>query len=250
MMETYYAYLRWCADFNERNLIDPAHDQMEWNHTLPQCIFGDQPIGQWLTLKQHAIASALQTLAFKTNCLWGGMLKYLPDNLYDLSIPFYSKMCSDSIAVFSEEELNRRSKHMRETNLRNYSLNLHPMQKTENQDASSARAKLWVQKMIEEGTHPSLKEGASERITKQNLQRVEEGIHNFLGEGAGKRVSDLQLRRVEEGTHYWKTEEHSRDVSARFKGAKHWVNEKGEKRFQHEKPEGEWQNGRKWRNSK
>ncbi len=89
-METYYAYLRWCTDFNERNLIDPAHDKMEWNHTLPQCIFGDQPIGQWLTLKQHAIASALQTLAFNrcTICAWH--VQHLPDPLWEKCKPLFS----------------------------------------------------------------------------------------------------------------------------------------------------------------
>jgi hypothetical protein len=38
-METYLAYLQWCRDCNERNLIDPTSEDMEWNHTLPQCIF-------------------------------------------------------------------------------------------------------------------------------------------------------------------------------------------------------------------
>ena len=95
-METYYAYLRWCTDFNERNLIDPAHDKMEWNHTLPQCIFGDQPIGQWLTLKQHAIASALQTLAFKRSCICGFHKNLIPSWLWDKVSPFYSANCRDS----------------------------------------------------------------------------------------------------------------------------------------------------------
>ena len=89
MIETYYAYLRWCRDFNERNLIDPTTDKMEWNHTLPQCLFKGHGPGQWLTIKQHAIASALQTLAFGTNCLYGGMLKHLPTILHDLIHPYF-----------------------------------------------------------------------------------------------------------------------------------------------------------------
>jgi hypothetical protein len=83
-METYYAYLSWCRDYNERNLIDPTSDNMEWHHTLPQCIFGDIRIGLWLTLRQHAIATALQTLAFNYNCLCGWHLKYLPGELLNL----------------------------------------------------------------------------------------------------------------------------------------------------------------------
>jgi hypothetical protein len=84
-METYYFYLRWCREYNDRNLIDPASEKMEWHHTLPQCIFGDIRIGLWLTLKQHAIASALQTLAFKKQCHCGWHKKYVPDMLWNLA---------------------------------------------------------------------------------------------------------------------------------------------------------------------
>jgi hypothetical protein len=62
---------------------------MEWNHFLPQCIFGDQPIGHYLLLRQHAIATALQTLAFKKNCLCGWHLDYLPDALRQLTHVYY-----------------------------------------------------------------------------------------------------------------------------------------------------------------
>jgi hypothetical protein len=90
-METYYTYLRWCRNYNERNLIDPTSDKMEWHHTLPQCIFGDIRIGLWLTLKQHAIATALQTLAFSHNCLCGWHITLLPPELYAVAKPYYSK---------------------------------------------------------------------------------------------------------------------------------------------------------------
>jgi hypothetical protein len=89
-METYYAYLRWCRDYNERNLIDPTSDKMEWHHTLPQCVFGDIRIGLWLTLKQHAIATALQTLAFGRNCLCPWHIQYLPESLWELCRPTFS----------------------------------------------------------------------------------------------------------------------------------------------------------------
>jgi len=83
-MEFYLTFLRQCRDFNERNLIDPTTDKMEWNHTLPQCLFKGHGPGQWLTLKQHAIASALQTLVFQTNCLHGAHLPHLPLKLREL----------------------------------------------------------------------------------------------------------------------------------------------------------------------
>ncbi len=89
-METYYTYLRWCRDYNERNLIDPTSDKMEWHHTLPKWIFGDVRIGLWLTIKQHAIATALQTLAFNYNCLCGWHLRYLPEELLNLCHKLYT----------------------------------------------------------------------------------------------------------------------------------------------------------------
>jgi len=95
-VETYYAYLRWCRDYNERNLIDPTSDRMEWHHTLPKWIFGDIRIGLWLTIKQHAIATALQTLAFNKNCLCPWHVQHLPDELWELCRPLYQKFCRDN----------------------------------------------------------------------------------------------------------------------------------------------------------
>lgn len=79
--DLYVAYVYKCVADNWANDIDPAHYEMEWNHFLPRCIFGDWPIGHYLTLKQHAIATALQTLALKKSCLCAWHLKYLPTNL-------------------------------------------------------------------------------------------------------------------------------------------------------------------------
>ena len=87
--ELYLAYIRHCEDSNQKYDIDPHHYEMEWNHTLPQCIFGDQPLGQWLLKKQHAIASALQTLALQKNCLCPWHVKYLPENLWEISKPIF-----------------------------------------------------------------------------------------------------------------------------------------------------------------
>lgn len=85
----YVEYIRRCVRYNNENDIDPAHYQMEWNHFFPRCIFGDWPIGDYLLLKQHAIASALQTLVFKQNCMCGWHKKYLSPQLIDLAWPFF-----------------------------------------------------------------------------------------------------------------------------------------------------------------
>jgi hypothetical protein len=89
--DLYVAYVHHCVEYNKKFDIDPHHYEMEWNHFLPQCLFGDWPIGQWLTLRQHAIASALQTLAFQHSCLCGFHKKYLPDELVSLAWPYYVK---------------------------------------------------------------------------------------------------------------------------------------------------------------
>lgn len=90
--ELYYAYLAWCEKDNWANYRDPNHDFMEWNHTLPRCKFGDQPIGQWLTIKQHAIASALQTLAFKYKCVCPWHKNKMPLILWELCLEYYPEM--------------------------------------------------------------------------------------------------------------------------------------------------------------
>lgn len=61
----------------------------EWHHTLPRCMFGNTPPGIWLTQKQHAIATAYQTLAFNHCCLYGTHLKLLPKKLLNLVLPIY-----------------------------------------------------------------------------------------------------------------------------------------------------------------
>ncbi len=86
--ELYYAYLAWCEKDNWANMRDPDHDFMEWNHTLPQCIFGDISLGQWLTFEQHAVASALQTLAFKEKCVCGFHKRLMPERLWELCLPY------------------------------------------------------------------------------------------------------------------------------------------------------------------
>ena len=93
-MSTYYwdlyvLYIKNCERENYINDIDPNHYRMEWNHFWPRCIFGEWPVGQWLTLRQHAIVSALQTLVFKENCMCGWHKSYLPPALLELAWPYY-----------------------------------------------------------------------------------------------------------------------------------------------------------------
>jgi hypothetical protein len=94
--ELYVAYIDKCVRDNWKNDIDPHHYEMEWNHFLPQCIFGDWPIGQWLTKPQHAVASALQTLSFKKNCMFGWHKHHLPSQLLDTAWIYFCKSSSET----------------------------------------------------------------------------------------------------------------------------------------------------------
>lgn len=244
--ELYYSYLAQCEKENWANMRDPNHDYMEWNHTLPQCIFGDQPIGQWLTIEQHAIVSALQTLAFKRKCLCPWHKKFLPDLL-----------CEMSWSVVSQEITKR--------NLRKAEKREHPWQTTENREKGSQRQR----ELFENGTHPfqhhqepSL--AKSERMRQLNQERVKSGKHPFQGERGSELARKRNLRLLAEGAHPsqqpgWKEEKRRLALEQltngthnfqKMKGMKYWVSKDGEIVRAREKPEGEWQNGRKWRNSK
>jgi hypothetical protein len=105
-LDLYYWYLSECKENNLNDFIDPTNTDMEWNHTLPQCLFGDQPLGQYLTKQQHAIASVLQTLAFGHPCVFGDMKKYIPDfmlNLWDLA----QKMSGRHSSKFNGQSLKK-----------------------------------------------------------------------------------------------------------------------------------------------
>lgn len=83
---------------------------MEWNHFWPQSIFGDWPVGQWLTKKQHAIASALQTLVFKENCMCAWHKKYLSPKLIELAWPYYRSSARERLKrIHSKKDENGKS---------------------------------------------------------------------------------------------------------------------------------------------
>ena len=100
--DLYVAYVHHCVEWNKKHDIDPHHYRMEWNHFLPKCIFGDQTIGHYLLLRQHAIATALQTLAFSRCVLCPWHVQYLPPKLWDAVFPIYSK---DKSRLASETNL-------------------------------------------------------------------------------------------------------------------------------------------------
>jgi hypothetical protein len=87
--DLYVAYVNKCVRNNWINDIDPHHYEMQWNHWLPKAVFPDLPLGQWLTLRQHAIASALQTLALREKCMCGWHKKHLPKALSELTLSYY-----------------------------------------------------------------------------------------------------------------------------------------------------------------
>jgi len=147
----------------------------------------------------------------------------------------------------SGEYRERHSQRMSKQNREKAGRGEHPMQQEKNRQGASERTKeLWESEEWREKNKDSIQH-RTETLVRQNTLRLKNGTHNFMGEEAARRSSDMQLSRVEEGVHQWKTPEHSEAVSERFKGAKHWVNKQGERRFQQEKPEGEWINARKWR---
>jgi hypothetical protein len=94
--ELYVAYIDKCVRDNWINDIDPHHYRMEWNHWLPKACFPDVKVGQWLTFRQHSIASALQTLALKKNCMCGWHKEFLPEKLLELSWSFYVESCKEA----------------------------------------------------------------------------------------------------------------------------------------------------------
>ena len=110
----YVLYIQRCAEDNYKHDVDPNHYEMEWNHFWPESIFGDWPVGQWLTLRQHAVASALQTVVFRENCMFSTHKSYLPPKLLELAWPYYCKAmkkngAKGAVAGNSEKNENGKS---------------------------------------------------------------------------------------------------------------------------------------------
>jgi hypothetical protein len=105
----------------------------------------------------------------------------------------------------------------------------HPAQSPENRKAAADRLREMSKQMVRENTHPSQNPENLEKLRRRNQGKLESGTHPF-------QTIDRE----------WLSEK----VREKLKGAKRWVNREGERKFQREKPEGEWQNGVKWKEGK
>jgi hypothetical protein len=158
IMSTYYwdlyvLYIKNCERENYINDIDPNHYYMEWNHFWPRCIFGEWAVGQWLTLKQHAIVSALQTLVFKKNCMCAWHKKYLPPNLLALAWPYFCKASSETASkLHAEKDENGKSLHNlklhAEKDENGKSLHNLKLHEEKDKDGKSLHAKKGVKKVL------------------------------------------------------------------------------------------------------
>ena len=83
LWEFYLRFLRQCEETNRTAGVDPNHDLLEWNHTLPKSLFGDLSFGQWLSPRQHAVVSCLQTLVFRRVCFHGRHKHLVPGWLWE-----------------------------------------------------------------------------------------------------------------------------------------------------------------------
>jgi hypothetical protein len=113
-------------------------------------------------------------------------------------------------------------------------------------------------KQAREGRHPSqqpaVKQALGERSRLRNKKLSQDGKHPFQSQESRDKqrraIALLNEKLLKEGKHPFQSIENRKAtaerVSKKFRGAKRWVNREGERKFQHEKPEGEWQNGIKW----
>jgi hypothetical protein len=88
---------------------------MEWHHILPQCLFGNQSWGCWLTLRQHAIASAFQTLAFGRCCLHGKHLQFLSEPLLGLTKFYRDELSLENLGKMTPEQFQEGQDKKRQT---------------------------------------------------------------------------------------------------------------------------------------
>jgi len=182
--DLYVAYINKCVRDNWINDIDPHHYRMEWNHWLPKATFPDIKVGQWLTFRQHSIASALQTLALKKNCMCGWHKNYIPAELLELAWPYF---CAARVksgrkgaeTVHKEKTSDGKSKHSVRT-MKAYNDSLTAEQK-------SARGKKGGAKAMELGFGPPNLKGhkfSKETLEKRSLSRKGKN-YGMVGENHG-----------------------------------------------------------------
>jgi hypothetical protein len=228
--DLYVAYITKCVRDNWINDIDPHHYEMEWNHFLPKCVFGDWPIGQWLTKRQHAVASALQTLAFGKNCMFGWHKHHIPENLLVLAWPFYCKHAKKN-AVIGGKKAARMGVGIcgltREDRVR-YGRMITP--KPGKANGMFGRKHTVEAKQIQR-----------EAAIKQNQSYTEEQKQEIA-----EKKRKATIERYASLSENDKKEIYDK-VSKAITGRKRYVNEKGERLYQHEDPGPGWQRGINWR---
>jgi hypothetical protein len=136
-----------------------------------------------------------------------------------------------------------------------------------NREVRSARMMEYNQRMREEGQPQwtdSRRKEAAERMRSRNLMLAESGNHPMQSLEARKRKAEQErercLQRSAEGTNPFQREGFSAQQNAKrieegthnflqLRGTKWWVNQKGEVKRQKEKPDGDWQNSRTWKDN-
>jgi hypothetical protein len=219
--DLYVAYVAKCIKENKEQDIDPEHYEMEWNHFLPQCIFGDQPAGQYLLLRQHAIATALQTLAFKKNCMTGMMKKYLPSDLLELAWPYYGLASSKRMSGLL---VGDRNPNFGKTGESHY---LYGVKRPEHSRIMSG-----------EGNPNFGKTWTDSEETRRKKSETQKGV---------PKSAEHRQKVIDAKTGIKRSEEAKEKQSKSMRGRKHWVNKAGEIKLQLESPGPEWQNGRKFK---
>lgn len=228
--DLYVAYVHKCVADNWANDIDPAHYEMEWNHFLPKCIFGDWPIGQWLTKRQHAIASALQTLAFQRNCMFGWHKHCLPENLLELAWPFYCEHAKKYAIIggATAAEMGAGACGFKREDRVRYGKMATPKPGEANG--------MFGRKHTDEA-----KQAQREAAVRQNLSYTDEQ----------KRQIAEKKAKASRRMHASRTEDEQKAIYAKVSnshlGLKWWVDVQGNKVQQRESPGPEWQRGMKWR---
>jgi hypothetical protein len=166
--------------------------------------------------------------------------------------------------------LRKQGEKTRSMNLKKAEEGTHPFQSEKFRKENSKRTRERNLKLAEvgmlpaqiasrEGTHPwqteEHREKSRVKMTLLNEARIEKGEPFYSQTPGGKEaIGKRQSQLIKEGKHFFGSDEHRKQAKERAiernksnKGAKHWVNSKGERKFQKESPGPGWQNGQKWK---
>jgi hypothetical protein len=255
----YYRYLERCQNFNELNNL--PEKGWEWHHTLPQCLFGDQPFGLWLTKEQHAIASVLQSYAFGTCCVTGMMKEHLPEKWHEHFRFWRAKPMQKINKEKTKEERQKQGrKSMQHPNVvasrfrenyssermeqrREWGRNSHtPESRIDagKKGGSKSKGKSWWTDGVNfttahecpgESWVPSQPPSRQSCYTPEANQKRRESLSGEKNPMFGEKHSKNNLEKM----------------SVAMTGQLHWVNSQGKTCRSRECPGPGWQRGRKWR---